>query len=112
MPDVNEKVCGNCMYFGRSRKGVGGGDITDKDTSRSDTADKYRICGAIEHLPYNKPESLLQPSSPYVTDESGYYAALRVPADFGCVLWEPNEAALKRQQSGATLAALQFGGDL
>ena len=88
---TTEKICGNCHFFGRTRKGIDDQYIAYFDEHDGLSLRDLRICGYVEHFCIHRSDDKLPPNIPVVTDSSGYYAALRVPSDFGCVKWQPVE---------------------
>lgn len=96
-----ERKCGNCKFWGRQIKKYRGAPPKDQ-------AGEWRQCGRIEHDRDNatfddtdewwdedyKKERIDHPlrlGLAVVTDGSGYFAALKSRADFGCELFEPIE---------------------
>ena len=70
-----KKTCGTCKYRGKEEKI---GIAAPLPTS-------YFLCKRIKH---DKNWKYKQGQGALVTDGSGYYAALCVETDFGCVKWE------------------------
>lgn len=74
-------TCGTCKYRGEEITKTDYSD--DGDFGEINTG--YFLCKRIEHddrFDYKRGQSAL------VKDGSGYYAALCVEDDFGCVKWE------------------------
>ena len=69
--------CGTCKYFGE--------EVTTEDFENFTTIGSgYHKCDSIKHdkeYDYNPGKGAM------VEDGSGYYAALKVESDFGCVKW-------------------------
>lgn len=69
-------TCGTCKFKGKSAH----------ETESDEPQSTYFLCGRIKKVPnywaYPPGEKAL------AKDGSGYYAALCVEDDFGCVLWE------------------------
>ena len=80
------KTCGNCKYRGET--------ITRYDEKKfEDVPTNSFLCDRIKHINgdhYRYGEDMPMPPGEIagVQDGSGYYAALCVTDDFGCVLWE------------------------
>lgn len=70
------KNCGTCMYFGDVV------DVVDEDGEDYET--KYHQCDKVQMYDH---DSKQDGESALVKDGSGYFAALIVDSDFGCVLW-------------------------
>lgn len=75
------KTCGTCRFI--STEPI---LIWDDECNLVDAG--YRTCKRVEHdeggkYPPNK--------KALVIDGSGYFAALKVEKDFGCILWEPKD---------------------
>ncbi len=82
-PTMN--TCATCKHF-----------IVPKDQySRLESkAALPHVCGKIRAAVESDEDGSLpsaQTDKAYTEDGSGYYAAIRVREDFGCVLWEPKE---------------------
>ena len=77
MSDTN--TCGRCEYFGKEM-------VTVDDETYLEKGTGYHICDRIKHnvddLHANK-----SGMKAAVMDGSGYYAALIVESDFGCIAW-------------------------
>ena len=77
--------CGTCRFFGSEER-----DYSEWDSERDEPnqSPMYRVCGLLEHL--NKAPGTIHKEWPKagVTDGSGYYAALVVREEFGCVEWQ------------------------
>lgn len=79
-------TCGSCAYWGAGHE----------QNSESPAWRRVRPCGAVKHDDsdsYRADGSLSTPLSDpnakaEVVDGSGYFAALRTRADFGCVLYQ------------------------
>lgn len=73
--------CKDCKYFGEK---VVREDWDEKGNYFEESTG-FHTCDKIKH---NKDgySSVLW-TEPHVADGSGYFAALRVPGDFGCVKW-------------------------
>ena len=70
-------TCGTCKYFGE--------EVMIEDFENFDTIGSgYHKCDLIKH---DKEFQSLQGFGAMVEDGSGYRAALKVEADFGCVKW-------------------------
>lgn len=67
--------CADCKYFGKEIKGEGGSGFhsCEKILFRDTFGSKEEPVGA------------------YVVDGSDYFAALRVPGDFGCLYFEAKQ---------------------
>lgn len=81
--------CGTCKFWGS--------DPADDDIRECDPAlwARVRPCAGVKHDaddsgPY--PHDLHGSTRAEVVDGSGYYASLRTREDFGCVLWEKQDA--------------------
>lgn len=73
--------CGQCKYLGE--------EVTDIDNeTRKDVGTGYYVCDYIKHTEMSPPKD---GSKAGVIDGSGYYAALVVASDFGCVNFEPKD---------------------
>lgn len=77
-------TCGECRFRGDELESY------DSKLGR-DAKNGSFLCGKIEHD--NDPEFRKSSDKATVIDGSGYYAALCVAEDFGCVLWEPRDGA-------------------
>lgn len=51
----------------------------------------FYVCGKIKHLEIEYASKSDSEKCTHVVDGSNYFAALRVPADFGCVYWEKKQ---------------------
>ena len=73
-------TCGTCRFWG---------DRGDRHEMRQ----RFRRCLAVEHIgdEYDEREKAVTDRA-HVIDGSGYYAALKCAADFGCVLHETEAA--------------------
>lgn len=72
-----ERICGTCRWWGLS-------------SNRALVDGAYRACERVrmrEQFPQDGPLAVSEDPA-FVEDGSGYYAAIRCRADFGCVLWE------------------------
>ena len=75
------KKCGSCIYKGKEIK-----DIDFDSDSFEDVETGFFECGYIKHLEDNQVSAIMKLSSNvFVIDGSGYFAAIRVNDDFGCV---------------------------
>jgi hypothetical protein len=70
-------ICGNCEYFGKKRD--------SEEDELCDEREGYQVCGLMEHSRVVSDTDI--PRRPHVIDMSDFYAALRVPEDFGCIKW-------------------------
>ncbi len=71
------KICGNCKFRGQEKDGTG-----------LELPTGYFLCERIKHdecWKYKKGQLAV------VIDGSGYFAALCVEKDFGCVAWEHSD---------------------
>ena len=75
--------CKDCKYFGEEYM------MRDEDTFE-EVGSGIHTCDRIirEEEPYLADFDQLSKDRAYVVDGSGYYAALRVKEDFGCIAWE------------------------
>lgn len=80
MTEINR--CASCKYFGEE---VVREDWDDEGKYFEDGTG-FHTCERIKHNENGYSETLW--TEAHVVDGSGYYAALRVPGDFGCVKWE------------------------
>ena len=88
---MSEQRCGTCRHW----KPPAESDQPVTFTSHTDEPTDYGECKAIEHdteWGWNESLALTKKASAMVLDGSGYFAALRSRAEFGCVLWEPKQA--------------------
>lgn len=74
--------CGTCKYFGP--------ELTGMDEDLDEQPSGFHACELIKHGNKGYMEFATPPQlgRAYVADGSGYFAALRVRSDFGCVEWE------------------------
>jgi len=73
--------CGNCKHLGEEAMAFPEGEYTLAPSG-------YWVCNLIEHV---GDDHVWGSGRAHVVDGSGYYAALRVREDFGCVLWEAKD---------------------
>lgn len=82
---MNEKICKNCRYFGEEVT-IG---LFDENFDLHETKTGFHTCERIKHNEDGYSSGLW--TEAHVVDGSGYFAALRVPADFGCVMFEKKD---------------------
>ncbi len=77
--EVGMSTCGNCRYFGD--------EVILDEWEEMPIRTGYHQCERIKHCEhfYNSQE---RDFSALVVDGSGYFAALRVTEDFGCIAFE------------------------
>lgn len=75
--------CGNCKHW----RCFDNDARWWKDEDRTVRERAYGTCGWVPFADAQDEKSA------FVEDDSGYYAALRCRADFGCVAWEPANVA-------------------
>lgn len=75
---MTNKTCGTCKYKGGAITKMDDDTFKDVDTG-------YFVCDLIKH---GTKEEHNPGQQAMVIDGSGYYAALCVEDDFGCVKWE------------------------
>ena len=80
--DMTEKLCGNCKFLGDR--------LTEYDDDREEVSTQYFKCDLIAHVGRNHMSASTRKA--LVQDASGYYAALCVREEFGCVQWAPRES--------------------
>lgn len=73
-------TCGTCKHWGAGRNEH---EYAGASVSRDD---EFKPCGAIIQEDYYD-EKKIAGKRAFVQDGSGYYAAIKVREDFGCVLW-------------------------
>lgn len=76
-----ERICGNCKYKGEVL-------TTYDEEEYKDVPNSYFRCNRIVH---DQGWKFKQGLKALVIDGSGYYAALCVEDDFGCIEWKPKE---------------------
>ncbi len=81
--------CGDCKYLGEEILI----DVWDDkaDDFQPDVPSGYHQCQRIKHCK-NFDRVLEMQAQAVVVDGSGYYGAIRVIKDFGCVAFEPIQA--------------------
>ena len=84
---MNEKICKNCRYFGE--------EVTkreyDEEFNSFLVKTGFHACERIKHYENAHCEQGYNQAQAHVVDGSGYFAALRVPSDFGCVMFEKKD---------------------
>lgn len=71
-------TCGTCKHLSEEIERFDGETMKDVKTG-------YHVCKRVEH---EKHENYKKGKGFLVVDGSGYYAALLVESDFGCLKWE------------------------
>lgn len=92
-------ICGKCKHLGKE---VIIEDWDSKEYREIPTG--FYQCKLIEHMGRDCGDDMKAMNTPgcraYVEDGSGYYAALKVKTDFGCVCWEPRETKWINEHPG------------
>jgi hypothetical protein len=71
--NIEVNKCKNCKYFG------------ERVDTHSSIKEEFHICNYFRHCDdYIRSEEDYDPGKPHCIDGSDYYAAVRVPEDFGC----------------------------
>ena len=70
--------CGTCCFFGEELIQMDRETFNPKGTG-------WHTCEAVRHIIFDTIEGEAPDSNAMVNDGSGYFAALRVTCDFGCV---------------------------
>ena len=73
--------CKDCKWFGEEIVTL------DDEDFETNLPTGYHKCLVIEHVTTSETE-YEKGKGAFVVDGSGYYAAIRVEKDFGCVKWE------------------------
>ncbi len=76
-------TCGTCKYKGKTITKLG-----DDKSDWEDIPTSFFLCNRIKHGNHSYGKGNERGEHAQVTDGSGYYAALCVEDDFGCILWE------------------------
>lgn len=76
-------LCGGCKYFGE--------EVMQLDDDYNEIPTGIHTCDRIKQIDWSGYYDDVPTEDAFVQDGSGYFAALRVRDNFGCVKWEKKE---------------------